>query len=93
MKNCMFKCLIVAIALNLFVAAYYQIAARLSHPVQPQPIERVLQAGLSSEFVNNDELDFSGTGNVKVKTIFYQGRKYHVFYEFGNDHFVVIPVL
>ena len=93
MKNCMFKCLIVAITLNLFVAAYFKIADRLNHPVQPEPIDRVLRAGLSSsEFVNNEELDFSGYGNVKVQTIFHQGRKYDVFFAPQYDNFVVIPV-
>jgi hypothetical protein len=91
MKKCLFKCLIVAIALNLFVSAYYQIADRLGYPVQPEPTEQIHRASLlSTEFIEND--DFSSRSRVKAETIYHNGRAYDVFYHDNDSRFFVIRV-
>ena len=92
MKNCLFKCLIVAIALNLFVSAYYQIADRIGHPVQKQPAEQIFQASALPEgFIEAVNFESTpGTGNIRVKTIYHRGRTYDVFYQSNDGRFFVI---
>jgi hypothetical protein len=92
MKKCMFKCLIVAIALNLFVGAYYHIADRLNHPVQPKPVEQIFRASTFPEgFIKTVDLDDS-PGSFYVRTLYHNGRTYDVIYGQQGSFFQAIRV-